>query len=168
LSGLGTGVATLLAAASSGTGAPLGGTSPTITTPVINGVTNASSAAAGALGEVISSSVTTVAISNSTATNVTTISLTAGDWELFGSVLTNPAGTTTQSSGACAINTVSATFPSVYAELGSIAAGTAFGIVAPSIRINVSGATTVYLVAIINYTVSTLTINGNLLARRVH
>lgn len=38
ITGLGTGVATLLAAASSGTGALIGGTTPTIATPVINGL----------------------------------------------------------------------------------------------------------------------------------
>lgn len=41
ISGLGAGVATLLGAASSGTGAPLGGTSPTITTPTVASFVNA-------------------------------------------------------------------------------------------------------------------------------
>lgn len=159
-------------------------TSPTLITPVLGAATATSvafspttggiigtgtndNAGAGKVGEVISSAVTTQAISNGVTTNITSISLTAGDWDVQGTVLTAPAGTTTQSSFAAAINTVSATFPTYYTQISyAVAAGTAIGVAAPYVRLSLSGTTTVYILAIVNYAVSTLTIGASLSARR--
>ena len=58
--------------------------SETIVTPNLVGVTSASNAAAGSVGEIISALVAVgspVSLVNATAKNVTSISLTAGDWD---------------------------------------------------------------------------------------
>jgi hypothetical protein len=133
----------------------------------ISGSTAGTNAVAGYVGEVITSAVTTVAISNNTFTNVTSISLTAGDWDVWGNILTNPAGTTTQIAITGGISTTTATLPAnQYLALGAYSAGNAGGGPVPYTRINVSSTTTVYLVAVVVYSVSTLTINGTLTARR--
>jgi hypothetical protein len=98
VSGLGTNIATWLATPSSanlrsaltdetGTGAAVFATAPTITTPNITGVTDASSASAGSIGELIEGEVTFASrfsITTATATTILTISLTAGDWDVSG------------------------------------------------------------------------------------
>lgn len=107
VSGLGTGVATFLATPSSanllaaitdetGTGANVFGTSPTITTPNIVGTVTNNNASAGSVGELLEGSVTTD--TNTGATGVffdaTTITLTAGDWDVWGSFYCDRAGAT--------------------------------------------------------------------------
>lgn len=152
-----------------GTGIPVSTTSPTIITPNIVGTATNNNAAAGSVGEVISSAVSAVAITTNTLTNVTSISLTAGDWDVFGGTLTNPAGTSTQGILKVGINTTSATLPTdVYSitDYTSASAGVPQGMGAPTIRLNLSGTTTVYLVSQITYAISTLTINGTITARR--
>ena len=133
----------------------------------IIGTTTNDNAAAGSVGEFVTSAVSAVAITTATATNVTSISLTAGDWDLWGNVFTNPAAGTTQSLLAAGISTSTAAFPTQYTLLPYTAiASVNVGTTAPNIRLSLSGTTTVYLVASVSYAVSTLTISGTLSARR--
>jgi hypothetical protein len=70
-----------------GSGSAVFGTSPTITTPNIVGVTNASSASAGSVGELVEAEVTYAsrfALVSGTLTTVLTISVAAGDWDFSG------------------------------------------------------------------------------------
>lgn len=132
------------------------------------GTTTNDNAAAGSVGEYIESVVTTQAITSNAVTNVTSISLTAGDWDVFGNVFTNPAISTTQAAIQVGINTTSVTFPSgQYATIVTpMSAGFNAGLSAPTRRLSLSGTTTVYLVAVSSYAISTLTINGTIGARR--
>lgn len=168
----------------SGTGAFAGTTSPIFTTPTLGaatatsitfspttsgivGTTTNDNAAAGKVGEVISSSVSTGAITSGVVTNATSISLTAGDWDVYGSVNTNPSGTTTTSLLKIGISSSSVAFPTVFFQSpAGGAAGFAQGAPAPTVRISLSGTTTIYLVAQITYAVSTLTFNCDMYARR--
>jgi hypothetical protein len=118
------------------------------------------------VGEVISSSVSTQAITTATTTNVTSISLTAGDWDVYGSVRTHPAASTTQDLVLGAISTTSATLPNIYASIPNYPAGFGGGCAAPTIRLSLASTTTVYLIGYVSYAVSTLTISGNIYARR--
>lgn len=155
-------------AGTTGTGNFVGGTSPTISTPTINGVTNASSAGSGVVGEVISSTVAAPgnSISTATDTNLTSLSLTAGDWTVHGNV--GIAGTGTLGSGFAWISTTSATLPAagLYSGMNIAGINGAIGITAPSVRINVNSTTTVYLSARTNITSGTATIQGTIFARR--
>lgn len=151
--------------------------SPTIATPAISGVTNASNASAGNVGEVISSSVVSgsqVSLTSTTAANVTSISLTAGDWDVTGTVVLNPAGTTTVTAIAGGISTTSATLVTTPDANGlptvNIAATLTTGAVQrlsiATYRINVSSTTTVYLVAQSTFATSTMGAFGAIVARR--
>lgn len=78
----------------------------------ISGVTDASSAAAGVVGEVISSTVSTYTNYTTTATyqNITSIALTPGDWEIkaFGTLNSNTATITAASNCIFVVSTTTA------------------------------------------------------------
>lgn len=184
-SGLGAGVNTFLTTPSSanlaaaltdetGTGAAVFATSPALLTPTATGITNAGSAAAGIVGEVlISSWVTTAGLTANVAVNVTSLALTAGDWDLWGVGTTIPAGTTTTTFAFFAINTTTASVPpatsiassSLFAG-GQAVAGQPMAGQVPAMRVNISGTTTYYLNTVVNFAVSTMTAAGYIIARR--
>lgn len=143
----------------------------------IIGVTDASSATAGTVGEVISSTVAVgaaVALTTATPANVTSISLTAGDWDVQGQVAFTLNAATTSTQFISAINTTSATLPAastINASITEISAtmttgGTQILSTGPC-RINVAGATTVYLIAQSSFAVNTNAAYGMIYARRV-
>lgn len=186
VSGLGAGVATFLGTPSSanlaaavtgetGSGALVFGTTPTITTPNIIGTATNDNAAAGSVGEVISSTVlnaAAVALTSTVAANVTSISLTPGDWDVWANVATKPAGGTTTSGVTGAINTVSATLPT-YPNGGAVTdmpyaagAGQSCTFSVGKMRLSLAVTTTVYLVAQSTFAVSTSAAYGFIGARR--
>lgn len=172
VSGLGTGVATGLANAATGSGGPVLATSPTITTPTINGVTNGSTAGAGVLGQLLTGSTTGTAITSGTTVNATSVSLTAGSWLCWGQALFVPAASTVIANMAAGITTTSATLPaspnSSYLGVTNIASD-ASSIQTFLTPFNISSTTTVFLVALAgSVTVSTATVNGYLDCLRIH
>jgi hypothetical protein len=145
--------------------------SPTIG---IKGTAGNDSANAGSIGEIVSSTATAVAITSNTATNVTSISLTAGDWEVTGLMGTAPAGSTTQSAvyagpstTSAAFQTLSGSFLNLAGSAAPVSAGGVVQVPLPVTRFSLSATTTVFMVASVTYSVSTLTVNGLLRARRV-
>jgi len=139
-------------------------TMPSITfnsTTEIVGTTTNNNAATGSVGEFVSSTIlagSAVGVSNATAANVTSISLSAGDWDLYGNV---GAGGTTVSQSLAWISLVSSTVPDL-----SLVGGAPYNFVyAPYTRISLSGTTTVYLSTRVTGTGS-LTAYGNIYARR--
>ena len=77
------------------------------------GVTDGSNAAAGQIGEIISSVVTTgVPLTTGTAVNVASITLTPGDWDVSGEVWFTTSASTATGMGA-GIGTTSAAHPTV-------------------------------------------------------
>lgn len=171
---------------STGSGNFVGATSPTLTTPTIGaatatsitfspttsgivGTTTNDNAAAGKVGEVISSFVGAPgnSISTSTDTNLTSISLTAGDWDVYGNVSILNAGTLTKA--ICWTSTTSASAPAADSYAGlistSIGGGGAACINAPHARYSLSGTTTIYLSCNAAFS-STATMCGSLFARR--
>jgi hypothetical protein len=140
------------------------------------GVTDGSSAAAGRIGEVITASVdsgSAVSLTAGTAANITSISLTAGDWDVRGQCATAPAGSTIQTVTACAVNTTSATLPGGGNLTGYIylpfTASAGQPVIAPTSvsRVNVSSTTTVFLVINSSFSTSTNTAYGVIVARRI-
>jgi hypothetical protein len=113
------------------------------------------SAAAGYIGEYISSQVlvgSAVTLTTATAANVTSISLTAGDWDVEGTVALDYSASPAVSYFLAWISTTSATNPTVpnsgaYYCDGGAGAYNAVGKVTPvgRTRISLSGTTTVYL-----------------------
>jgi hypothetical protein len=81
-----------------------------------------------------------------------------------------PAGTTIVQAGGNSISTTSATFGSLGANtsfIGSATAGTPFTVPSTVLRVSIAATTTVFLVANGSFTISTLTANGFIRARRV-
>lgn len=154
-----------------GSGSIVLASSPTITTPSIQGVTNGSAAGAGQVGQVLTATGTSVSLTSASSVNCTSIPLTAGDWNVWGSSYFTPAGSTTQSQIATGVNTTPATLPAIpnYSLLTlSIPAGDVEALVAPMQIVNVSGATTAYLVVNATFATSTETATCTINARRVH
>lgn len=145
----------------------------------IRGVSTNSNASAGYVGEIISGTAvsTAVSLTTSIASDVTSISLTAGDWDVNGVVNFAPGGATTVSQITSAINTVSATIPDTFGtpsiNNSRSALAMTFTTAAPQVlsvmpcRISIAATTTVYLIARSNFGASTMTVGGIIWARRV-
>lgn len=198
ISGLGTGVATLLATNTTGSTNLVGATSPTLVTPTLGaatatsvtfspttggivGTTTNDNTGAGKVGEYIESIVTQaspVALVSATSKTVTSISLTAGDWDVFSNILFTGGATTTVNTIAGGIsqttNTLdltagrSAAINTVGQVLFNSFAPTSYANVCPgTVRLSLSGTTTVYLIAAANFGVSTANAFGIIAGRRV-
>jgi len=113
----------------------------------IQGWTDGSNAAAGNIGEYIESHASAVAVAPNTQTTITSISLTAGDWDVHGSFASGALGTTNTGFTA-GINTTAATLPSFNYQLyqGTPSSSTPPIGPVPSQRFTFATTTTVYLV----------------------
>jgi hypothetical protein len=141
----------------------------------VQGTNTNDNAAAGNVGEVLSSTILTgssVALTTTTAINVTSISLTAGDWDVYHLAYFDPAATTNLSLWFASIGLVSATLdvtPGRYIlnryPGGSVIGGD-FGGFMVGDRLSVAATTTVYMVVRADFTVSTCRAFGKLWARR--
>jgi hypothetical protein len=169
-----------------GTGTFVGSTSPTLVTPTLGaasatsvtfssttgivGTTTNNNAAAGSVGEYISSvvaAISPVTLTSTVVANVTSISLTAGDWDVFGNVVISSGATGILYSYGW-VSTTSATQPD-----GSLAAGmyivpavtAQMATPVPFARLSLSTTTTVYLSAVSSFT-GTASACGGIYARR--
>lgn len=133
-------------------------------------------ASVGNVGEFISSEIgsgSAVSLTTGVYANITSISLTAGDWDIWGGITFAPAGTTVMGSAVATLSTVSATRPATPngGAFNQIIATftTGQGQVLPTgmMRLSISSPTTVYLVAFSNFTTSTCSAYGGIYARRV-
>lgn len=147
----------------------------TITRGQILGTNTNDAAAAGNIGEIISSEILTgaaVSLTANTPKDITTILLTAGDWEVSGVIIFNPAGTTLTSYTLAWSTGVANTLPTLPNQGGvtgggSAGAGLATGISAGRKRFSVATTQTVSLGAMAGFTVSTMTAYGYIQAERV-
>ena len=139
------------------------------------GTSTSDNATAGNIGELIESSIASgsaVSMTTATPANITSISLTAGDWDVWGNVWITLNGGTTTTQLIGAINTTSATLPTApgagaYTQLNTGTVGQPWGWPAGQRRISISGTTTVYLVGQASFSGSTLSMYGYIGARRV-
>jgi hypothetical protein len=140
------------------------------------GTTTNDNAAAGVIGEVVSSNVLTgsaVSLVSATAKDITTISLTAGDWEVSGVVAFKPAGTTTITQQIAAINTATNTLPTLdpatplEQQSGSAVAGVGSIMGTGTARVSLSATTTYRLIAQSTFATSTMAAYGYIYARRM-
>jgi hypothetical protein len=143
------------------------------TTGGIIGTTVADNAGAGKVGEFISSVVlqaSAVAMTTVTAKNITSISLTAGDWDVWGNVSYVISTTCTGVGGW--ISSTSATYPddALLSLIGDTAAGTLItgsGMCVPQMRFNLSSTTTIYLTGYSIFSAGTSSGCGGIYARRI-
>jgi hypothetical protein len=140
------------------------------------GETSTGSASAGNVGEYIESVIpvgSAVSQTNITAKNVTSISLSAGDWDVYGSVVFVPAGTTSVTSLFMGLSATSATLDLTNGRFAAIStasqvpAGSQTTLAAGPLRFSLSGTTSIFLVSDPSFGVSTMTAYGIIRARRV-
>jgi hypothetical protein len=131
-------------------------------------------AAAGDVGEYIVSTVAanTVALTTTVTANVTSISLTPGDWDISGQVNYTPAASTsiTTLAQGNSVNTGALPGLDAFSQFSSDAFVPGANILAlpfmPTRR-SLASTTTVFLVANATFTVASLTAGGTIRARRV-
>ena len=137
----------------------------------IVGTTTNNNANAGSVGEFPTpANLTGVSLSTGVAANVSSISLTAGDWEVSGSIQFVPAATTTVQVITGGVTSSSATLPTSAALTliqSTLATGALEIIPVPVQRFSLASTTTVYIVAQATFGVSTMTAGGFLHVRRV-
>lgn len=138
--------------------------------------------AAADLGTLVTSSVpssSAVSLTTATPANITSISLTAGDWDISGVIDFSPAATTSVTNITASVSLTSATLSGQTGGSGlgtdptmawNQAASVPVGVMAmevPTVRLSITKTTTVYLVAQATFTVSTMTAYGTIRANRV-
>lgn len=133
------------------------------------GTTAGGNAPTGDVGEYQTNTTTATAMTTSTVANCTSVSLTAGDWDVSGTAnfaAGSGAAVTYIMSG---INTASATLGALgtFQQLTNLGTANVDYLSAPTTRVNVSATTTVYLVGESVFSGGTMTCNGFIRARRV-
>jgi len=141
------------------------------TTAGIVGTTGADNANTGSIGEYVTATQSSgVSLSNGTYANITSISLTAGDWDVSGVGIITGSATVVQN-GLVGISTTSGSSGPLgyYSQVqpGGPAPDITIGVPTPVVRINVSTTTTVYLGALAGFTSGTVSATGVIRARRV-
>lgn len=141
---------------------------------LVGGTTTNNNAAAGAIGEIITGTAALDSVGSwttNTAKNVTSISLTAGDWDVYGKIAW--AGATTGTYTIASISATSATLGTDEVTQGYAAApflsqaNSRFTQEAGPYRASLASTTTIYLVGQEGFTVGTPAVGGFLRARRV-
>ena len=138
--------------------------------------------AAADLGTLVTSSVpvgSAVSLTTATAANVTSITLTAGDWDISGVIDFNPAATTSVTNITAGVSLTSATLagqtggsglgtdPTMAWNQAASVPAAVMAMEVPVVRLSITATTTVYLVAKATFTVSTMTAYGTIRANRV-
>jgi len=142
----------------------------------VKGTNTNNSAAAGMVGEYIESVVeyaSAISVTNATWTNITSISLTAGDWDVSGSIGIQGAATTsfTQKRGSVSLvsGTVDITKGRLFGHVSaaSVDGGAVSAYSSQNLRFSLASTTTIYILARAEFTVSTASAYGMISARRV-
>lgn len=146
------------------------------TTGGIVGTTTNDNAAAGKVGEYISSQVSSgapVSLTTTTTANLTSISLTAGDWDVYYNAVYFPASTTTLTRVFSGLTSTSATEPGINDQSSTIQTigitgdgSNVFYSTNGSTRLSINTTTTYYCVVQAIFAVSTCTAFGWMWARR--
>lgn len=141
------------------------------TTAGIVGTTVGDDANAGSVGQFINPVATTgSSITNNVTANCAAVPFPAGDFDVEGVVQFAPAASTALVNPGVGISTVSATFGTFdtsMLKIGANAQGIGDTLVTPTVRVSLSSAATVYLVASAGVSGGTATCNGRIRARRV-
>lgn len=146
-----------------------------LTATSLKGTNTNDNAPAGAVGEFVTSVVAVgaaVSLSSTVSKTVTSVSLTAGDWDVTGVVDYHPNSLTTGSYFKQGVSTTTNALGSqdqFTAAPMALAAGLGVdpALNAPITRLSLASTTTVYLTCQAGFAVSTLTAYGTIRARRV-
>ncbi len=142
----------------------------------VQGTNTNDDAAAGYVGEYNSSTVllaSAVALTSGVTADITSISLSAGDWDVWGSIATSVQPATITSVLSVWMSTVSATVPARpngggYSQISSAFTTGANNVIQAGVmRVSVAAPTTIYLSTSIAFTSGTLSAYGFIGARRM-
>ncbi|SOD41310.1 hypothetical protein [Nitrosovibrio sp. Nv4] len=139
----------------------------------IGGTTTNDNAAAGQVGEYLSSVVLTPGVSLTSAVdkNVTSLTLTPGDWDLSGVIVFLTSAltsiTTLVASSSTTTNTTDVNHSDSHATSAFVPGLINLGVSVPVRRVSIAAPTTYYLVASAAFSADTLTAFGRIQARRV-
>lgn len=160
-----------LASPAQTTGAVFTGLITPSSTVGIKGTTTNDNAQTGSIGEVpMATNLSGVSITSGAATNLASVPLSAGDWEVSCQVYFIPAAGTALTGIIAGVNTVSATLPAfVQTQALTLAFTTGVGqvITAPRQHLSLSAASTAYCVGTAAFSTGTVTGNGYIYARRM-
>ncbi len=135
---------------------------------IIDGTGTDDDAAAGFVGEILTSTVAApgTSMTSTASITLTSLNLTAGDWDVYGNVYFTIGGSCTTI--IASISDTNNTLDAAPNRAGSSSVGTLAtqGVVAPYRRISVGSTTPVYLVADAVFSTSTVQMSGTLTARR--
>ena len=148
---------------------------PVTGTPIparLKGTITNDNAAAGLVGEYVEGNGTSVSVPSSTATNIASISLTAGDWDvsLNARLSGTGGGTTSVNYGSFSVSLISGTVDTTtsrIADIPNFSLVQDYGVAVPNARISLANTATVYLVAAVNFSGNTPLGTGSIHARRV-
>ena len=149
--------------------------SPAQTVGIVGTTTN-NSVQAGSVGEYVESDIAPasgVALTSVNPITLTSVSLTAGDWDVSGDCQFVSPGPTTIRYTQVSISTTNNTLQNIYKQGVTLSFGAAIipdadiATPTPTVRISIASTTTIYLVANASFAVSTLKAAGLLRARRV-
>lgn len=140
------------------------------TTKGIVGTTSNNDAASGYVGEFISQNVLVagaIGILNNTTTDLTSIDLTAGDWDVYANITWLFTGNS--DFVAAWTSSSSATVPDFSLISYNIdgASGSKVSAIAPYKRFSLNTTTTIYITGLVQFSTGTCTMCGNIYARRV-
>ncbi len=141
----------------------------------ITGTNTNDSAAAGVVGEYVTAAVlsgSAISLTTATTANITSISLTAGDWDVSGVVSFIPTASTNigvLASGSSAVSATVSTDEGATTRVSPVAVPGALvqSLALTQQRYSLASTTTIYLIARASFTVSTLTAYGTISARRI-
>lgn len=164
-----------LAVSKGGTGNSTGNVSSLTGTTI--GTTTNDNASSGQIGQIIESNIASgsaISLSNSTTANITSISLTAGDWNVWGNVVVVGAGGSVASVIDATISSTSATLSTApnggcYNQIRSnTTADVSYVLPTGTFRVSLASTTTYYLVVQAGFSVfGSATAYGYIGARRV-
>jgi hypothetical protein len=136
----------------------------------IIGNATGSNVSAGSSGEIKTGSASGVSMTSGSGANCASVSLTAGDWDVSGTIAFTPAASTTVQGLYAGVNSTSATL-GVLGSFNSIQATLVTGDSeywsTPVVQENLSATTTIYLVGQASFGTSTMTCSGAIRARRM-
>lgn len=142
------------------------------TTAGIVGTTTGNNVNAGSIGEYVTNITAGTSLTSASLANATSISLTAGDWDVACVVTFVPAGSTTTTVTQAGVSLSSATLlppnsGGFVTNYGAAPAGAGIVLASPTVRITLGATTTTYCVTSAQFAVSTMTASGFIRARRV-
>lgn len=151
----------------------IGGGLNVVGTTILAGVTDASSAAAGKVGEYLESIGGSVSLTSNTWADATSLSITAGDWDITGIVQIDP-NTATTNSFAIGVSTTSgnsatgltASSNRIDFQYAAQAVNQSPGLQIHNYRVTISSTTTHYLKYIVSFATGTCSITSSRLSAR--